>query len=134
MPLLPVWCTRVAGVSDQWVGYILTAQYSAVIVGQIVVGFAADRFGKRRVMLVVMAGDCVLFAASGFITRALPQLLVRAAVGLFAPPALAIGWISEVGHSASRLSARARCFRLPFRLAPLCARALLPTPAPPSRA
>ena len=53
--LLPRWCRRVARVSDQWVGFILTGQYFAVVLGQLVVGVAADRLGRHRTMAAVMA-------------------------------------------------------------------------------
>ena len=95
VPLLPRWCRRVARVSDQWVGFILTGQYCAVVLGQLVVGVAADRIGRHRTMAAVMAGDAALFVASGLIDRAAPQLLARVAVGLCAPPALAVAWVAE---------------------------------------
>ena len=67
VPLLPRWCRRVAGVSDQWVGFILTGQYFAVVLGQLVVGVAADRLGRHRTMAAVMAGVSLVLA--GLIPR-----------------------------------------------------------------
>mgnify|MGYP003319344094 CR=1 FL=1 len=53
-------------VSSDAVGAILTAQYCAVVLGQVLIGALSDCFGRRRLIVAVMAADAVLFAASGF--------------------------------------------------------------------
>ena len=53
-------------VSSRALGNILTAQYLAVVLGQIAVGAFADWYGRRRSIVLVMALDAVFFSATGF--------------------------------------------------------------------
>lgn len=89
-PLLPF------VVSPLWVGLILTGQYVAVVVGQLVLGALSDRVGRRRVIALVMAMDALLFALTSLFTSELPLLAVRVSVGFFAPISLSISWVADV--------------------------------------
>ena len=104
-PLLPF------HVEAHWVGPILTGQYMAVIVGQIIFGMLSDRLGRQPAMLTVMFVDMALFVASGFISHAPTLLIVRVLAGLAGPVAISLSWISDVSESpkARHLSSVARC-------------------------
>lgn len=91
-PILP------AIVSRQAVGFILTAQYGAVVVGQIAVGALADRVGRRLVIVGVMSLDAVFFAASGFTTNATSLIVLRLLAGFAAPVALGISYVAAVSQ------------------------------------
>ena len=83
-PILPGIVSRSA------IGSILTAQYTAVVVGQIVVGILADMFGRRRTIVAVMVFDAIMFAATGFTKEVTFILILRTMAGLAAPVALGI--------------------------------------------
>lgn len=83
-------------VSSTQIGNILTAQYMAVVVGQVLVGVLADYVGRRRMIIAVMAFDAALFAATGFTRDATTILVLRLLAGLAAPVALGISYVAEV--------------------------------------
>ena len=89
VPLLPFRHTALV------VATTLTAQYGAVLVGQLGWGVASDRLGRRRTLAIVMAGDALLFAATAFARSPAALVAVRAAVGCFAPLGLGIAWVSD---------------------------------------
>ena len=45
---------------------ILSSQFAAVVVGNLLWGAMCDRWGSARVLQVTMLGDALTFAASGF--------------------------------------------------------------------
>ena len=94
-PLLPEELTRLNR-GAQWVGYVVTGQYTAVVIGSFLMGAIADYFGQVVALSLCMLLDAVLFAASGFAPTAASLLAMRCLVGLFAPQGLAIAWISSV--------------------------------------
>lgn len=59
-PLLPYY-VRSLGEDEIWIGAVQTAQYCGVICGSIILGRAADTFGRRITMAVALMGDVVFF-------------------------------------------------------------------------
>ena len=92
-PILP------AIVSKQAVGNILTAQYLAVVFGQIAAGAFADKFGRRRAIMVVMAFDAILFSATGFTQDVLALIILRLLAGCSAPVAIGISYVAAVSQN-----------------------------------
>ena len=88
-------------VSSDAVGAILTAQYCAVVLGQVLIGALSDCFGRRRLIVAVMAADAVLFAASGFTNDVTTLIVLRLLAGLSAPVALGISYVAAVSQHVS---------------------------------
>lgn len=86
-------------VSDQDVGNILTAQYLAVVIGQVIIGTLADCFGRRRMIIAVMLFDAVLFASTGFTKNVVGILVLRLLAGFAAPVALGISYVASVSRN-----------------------------------
>lgn len=83
-------------VSSQSVGDILTAQYLAVVVGQVAVAALSDVIGRRRVIAIVMLLDALLFGATGFTKDVSALVALRLLAGFAAPVALGISYVAEV--------------------------------------
>lgn len=94
-PILPEWVAA-RNHSPQWVGTILTGQYSAVVVGSLLFGVVADRFGAACALGTCMLIDTVAFAASAFAPTVEALLVMRIVAGLAAPQGLSIAWIASV--------------------------------------
>ena len=86
-------------VEQQSVGNILTAQYAAVVIGQLVIGCLADRFGRRLMIFIVMLFDAILFAATGFTQDVTALIILRMLAGISAPVALGISYVAEVSSN-----------------------------------
>uniref|UniRef100_A0A7S3NQ17 Major facilitator superfamily (MFS) profile domain-containing protein n=1 Tax=Aureoumbra lagunensis TaxID=44058 RepID=A0A7S3NQ17_9STRA len=89
-PLLP------SRVNAQMVGFIISGQYLAVVIGSVVLGVIADFAGGNRALAITMICDAILFAGSAFVDSAFALLALRCCVGFFAPQGLAIAWIGSV--------------------------------------
>tara|TARA_B110001452_G_scaffold265948_1_gene271644 strand:- start:314 stop:1774 length:1461 start_codon:yes stop_codon:yes gene_type:complete len=86
-------------VSSRAVGIILSAQYMAVVVGQLVVGALADRYGRRRLIIAVMLLDAIFFTATGFTQDVATLIALRCVAGFAAPVALGISYVAEVSRN-----------------------------------
>lgn len=93
-------------VSSQQIGNILSAQYLAVVLGQILVGVLADHFGRRRLIMVVMLLDAFFFTATGFTTTYETILVLRLFAGLCAPVPLGISYVASVSRELSPAKAQ----------------------------
>ena len=93
-------------VSGQQIGNILSAQYLAVVLGQVLVGVLADHFGRRRLIMVVMLLDAFFFAATGFTTTYETILVLRLFAGLCAPVPLGISYVASVSRELSPAKAQ----------------------------
>jgi MFS family permease len=87
-------------VPARWVGIILTGQFIAVVIGQVVLGAISERLGRRRVLVLVMGMDAILFGLTLF-TKPVSLFCVRVAVGLL-PVSLSISWVTDVSASKPR--------------------------------
>ena len=83
-------------VSSQAVGNILTAQYLAVVVGQLTIAALSDAIGRRRVIFGVMIFDAILFSATGFTQEVTALIILRLLAGFAAPVALGISYVAAV--------------------------------------
>ena len=83
-------------VAKQSVGNILTAQYLAVVVGQLVVAGMSDYFGRRRVIFAVMVFDALLFGSTGFTKDVTALIVLRLLAGFAAPVALGISYVASI--------------------------------------
>lgn len=83
-------------VSSQAVGNILTAQYLAVVIGQVAVAALSDVIGRRRVIVIVMVFDAILFASTGFTKDVTALIVLRLLAGFAAPVALGISYVAAV--------------------------------------
>lgn len=100
-PLLPF---RVDSALE--VGVVLTAQYVAVVAGQLLVGALSDVIGRRTCLVIVMGMDAVLFGLTAWAEGIIFLVLVRTAVGLFAPISLAVSWVADVSSGLPRATYR----------------------------
>ena len=62
MPIL-AWFVFEHGGNPTWVGVIMSAQYLAGVLGQLIGGFISDKVGVKKTCAVIMLADVVTFAA-----------------------------------------------------------------------
>jgi MFS family permease len=94
VPLLPFFVED-DGASPIWVGIILSVQYAGVVVGNQLGGFLSDRLGRKRTLLLAMAGDAVFFGASAFAPNVLYLTAFRFFAGMFTPLAPSLTWLMD---------------------------------------
>mmetsp|Transcript_23225 Transcript_23225/g.62962 ORF Transcript_23225/g.62962 Transcript_23225/m.62962 type:complete len:489 (-) Transcript_23225:1004-2470(-) len=85
-PVLPFYLSD-KGVEhvELWAGAILSAQFVAVIIGNLVWGNVADRYGTKRAFIATMTGDSVLFGLTAVANTPWQLLVVRFFTGAFSP-------------------------------------------------
>ena len=93
MPVLPFFLMDI-NADIFWLGFILSAQYFGVVVGSIFWGLVADYCGVRKVYLVLLFADTILFFMSGLCESVLTLVLVRCAAGFCAIMPLGTAWVS----------------------------------------
>ena len=82
LPLLP-YCAEHFGASGVWIGALLSSYSVAQFVGAPLLGRLSDRFGRRPLLLLSLAGSALSLAASGFASSLLGLIAARALAGLF---------------------------------------------------
>jgi DHA1 family tetracycline resistance protein-like MFS transporter len=82
LPLLPFYAMHF-GASWLWIGVLATAYSAAQFAGAPVVGWLSDRFGRRPVLLVALAGSAVSLALAGFASSLTMLIVARGLAGLF---------------------------------------------------
>ncbi len=82
LPLLPFYAMHF-GASGLWIGVLATAYSAAQFAGAPVVGWLSDRFGRRPVLLVALAGSAVSLALAGFASSLTMLIVARGLAGLF---------------------------------------------------
>jgi MFS transporter, SP family, sugar:H+ symporter len=92
------------GLSDAWLGITVSALLPGCAVGAFAAGRAADRFGRRRVMMVAAALFIISALASGTANSAFMMIISRfaAGVGVGAASVLSPAYISEVTPASIR--------------------------------
>lgn len=102
LPLMPYYAEHL-GASGVGVGALLSAFSLAQFLGSPILGKLSDRYGRRRVLLVSLAGSVVAFTLTGF-AATLPALIAaRALAGLFsATIATAQAYIADVTKPEER--------------------------------
>ena len=89
LPLLPFHTERLGG-SGVWLGAVLTAYALAQFVAAPVLGALSDRYGRRPLLLVSLAGSAVSLALTG-VAGSLPALLAARVVAGLCGGAIAVG-------------------------------------------
>jgi DHA1 family tetracycline resistance protein-like MFS transporter len=105
LPTLPFEATRLGG-SGVWVGALLTAYAAAQFVSAPVLGSLSDRFGRRRLLLLSLAGSMFSLALTGLAGSLLLLLLARVIAGGFGG-AIAIGQAYVVDLTSAKDRTRA---------------------------
>jgi MFS family permease len=93
LPLLPFYVKDV-GADELWVGAILSAQYTAVVIGSMFWGRVADYVGIRKVYIVLLVLDILFFSLSAVVTTVEGLLVCRFFAGFSAIMPLGTAWIS----------------------------------------
>ena len=88
-----------------FIGAILSAQYTGVVIGSIFWGRLSDFFGIRRCYLILLALDVILFALSAVMTSAVGLLIVRGAAGFCAIMPLGTAWVSASAPPEKQMQA-----------------------------
>ena len=105
-PALPFYLTEIGVVGREpialWNGAINTAQFIAVVFGNIVWGLVGDHFGSAMAIRLAMAGDTVFFALTGFITSPPLLAVVRFFAGLSTPLVPSLLYIFERATSPAQ--------------------------------
>ena len=109
MPMIPFHLQDTSGLSiDEatlWFGFISSAQYGGVILGCIFWGLASDAFSPMRSVQITIAGDVVIFAASGFASTPAALLGVRVAAGFFSPLVPSVAYVFSTVATTDALRA-----------------------------
>lgn len=102
LPTLPYYALHF-GVSGVWVGVLFTCYSLAQLIGAPILGRLSDRFGRRPVLLVSLAGSAIAFAASGFAEQLWTLMAARALAGLFGGSiATAQAYVADVTRPEER--------------------------------
>ena len=105
LPTLPFEATRLGG-SGVWVGALLTAYAVAQFLSAPVLGSLSDRFGRRRLLLLSLAGSMVSLALTGLAGSLMTLLLVRLVAGGFGGAiAVAQAYVVDLAEAKDRTRA-----------------------------
>jgi DHA1 family tetracycline resistance protein-like MFS transporter len=89
LPTLPLHTGSLGG-SGAWVGTLLTGYAVAQFVAAPVLGSLSDRYGRRRLLLLALAGSALSMALTGVASSLIMLLLARTVAGCFGG-AIAVG-------------------------------------------
>jgi MFS family permease len=89
LPILPFQAERLGG-AGLWVGALLTTYAAAQFMAAPVLGALSDRFGRRRLLLLSLAGSAVSLALTGLAASLVLLLAARMVAGAFGG-AIAVG-------------------------------------------
>ena len=98
-------CEYIEPASQLFVGLILSAQYTGVVIGSVFWGRLSDFFGVRLVYLILLGLDTVLFALSAVMTSAVGLLIVRLCAGFCAIMPLGSAWVSATAPPDKQMQA-----------------------------
>ena len=82
LPSLPYYAQRL-GASGLWLGVLLTSYSFAQLVGAVVLGRLSDRFGRRPLILLGLAGSSISLALTAVAGSLAALAAARALAGLF---------------------------------------------------
>ncbi len=83
-------------VTEAHMGFIMSAQYIATVPGALLFGFLADRFGRKNFLLLSIAWDALLTAASAFAPNYIIFALLRFLSGMGVSWGIAFALLGEV--------------------------------------
>jgi MFS family permease len=117
--LIPIYLKSI-GIEERGMGLIITSVILGTLASQVPLGWAADRFGKRRTLLVCSLALSAVFGVMPFYTDWRFFLLTGALVGATAGSLYPIG-LSIIGAivSKDRLGAATSLFSLAFGIGSL---------------
>jgi len=98
-------CEYVPPADPLFIGAILSAQYSGVVIGSVFWGRISDFLGVRRIYLILLALDTLLFALSAVMTSAVGLLIVRGLAGFCAIMPLGTAWVSATAPPEKQMQA-----------------------------
>ena len=98
-------CEYVPPADPLFIGAILSAQYSGVVIGSVFWGRISDFLGVRRIYLILLALDTLLFALSAVMTSAVGLLVVRGLAGFCAIMPLGTAWVSATAPPEKQMQA-----------------------------
>ncbi len=102
LPFLPYWIQELDG-NVFHVGLVLSCYSIAQIFGSSIMGYFSDRFGRRPVLLVSLAGVATGMVLSGLASSLVALTLARAFAGLFAGSvATAQAYIADLTQAEDR--------------------------------
>jgi DHA1 family tetracycline resistance protein-like MFS transporter len=102
LPALPYYADRL-GAGGLWLGMVLTAYSLAQLLGAAILGRLSDRFGRRPVILLSLAGSSVSMALTGIAPSLTALVAARALAGLFGGSiAAAQAYIADVTRPEER--------------------------------
>jgi MFS transporter, DHA1 family, tetracycline resistance protein len=108
LPVLPFRVLELGG-AGLWLGVVLAGYSAAQMVAAPLLGRCADRFGRRRMLLLSLVGSTVSLAAMGFAAELWVLLAARIAAGLCGGSiGVAHALAADVSPAAGRTRAMAR--------------------------
>jgi MFS family permease len=129
MPILPFWAGEL-GASSTVYGVILSAYAAAQFVCSPLWGRLSDRIGRRRVLLITVAGTAAALALLALAQSIVWVLAARVLAGAFAGNiGVASAYITDLTPPAERtgkLALIGLCFAVGFTLGPVVALPLIP--------
>jgi len=117
--LFPLYLKQM-GVDEGQMGSIITAVIGGTLISQVPIGRAADRFGKRKTLIVCSLGLAIVFAMMAGHTEWQPFLLTGALVGALAGSFYPLG-LAVIGGlvKGERMGAATSLFSLAFGIGSL---------------
>jgi MFS family permease len=117
--LIPIYLKAIA-IEEQQMGLIITSVILGTLASQVPLGWAADRFGRRRTLLFCSSAVAAVFAVMPFYSDWRVFMLTGALVGAMAGSLYPIG-LSIIGDivSKDRLGAATSLFSLAFGIGSL---------------
>jgi MFS family permease len=88
-----------------WIGTVLSAQYFGVVLGSVFWGRLSDFLGVRRVYILLLVLDTVLFSLSAVTTSPEFLAVVRGLAGFCAIMPLGIAWVSAAAPPEKQMQA-----------------------------
>jgi len=76
-----------------WLGAIISCQYVGVTIGSQFFGRLCDKWGPKKVMVLVLIMDVILFFFTGMAPNVWTMVILRFAAGFFTPMPVGTAWI-----------------------------------------
>jgi MFS family permease len=94
VPLLPFFVIE-AGAPTIWLGIILTCQNAGVILGQLLIGYCSDRFGRKPALVTALLCMAFFFFLSGTAESVEMLALWQLFAGISNPGSACLGWVVD---------------------------------------
>ena len=104
LPLIPFYLQDL-GVDEVFIGLVLSAQYTGVVIGAIFWGRLSDYFGVRRIYILLLVLDAVLFFLSAIVEDHVQLIIIRGLAGFCAIMPLGTAWVSATAPPEKQMQA-----------------------------